>query len=123
MSLDFTLYGKDPYQSDPYIAQGYVGEENTELFSTNITHNLSRMAREAGIQEVLWQPREHGYNKARQIVTKLREGLKDLKNRREHFEKFNASNGWGRYEGFVASVETILAACEEYPEAFIDADI
>lgn len=93
--------------------------ENEELYSDNITHNLGKMATEAGIYDSLWQPEEIGATKAKDIIGLLEKGLADLKARPEHFEKFNDSNGWGMYEHFVPFVEKYLEACKEYPDAII----
>lgn len=89
----------------------------TEVYSSNITHNLGKMASEAGIYEHLWRPEEIGITKAEQLIRPLEEGLALLKQEPEHFEKFNAPNGWGTYEHFVPFVEKYLAACRENPDA------
>jgi len=104
MSLDFYLTRVQP----------------TRVFDANITHNLNTMAAEAGIYEALWRPDEHGYTKAAQIIPILREGLLKLKQDPEHFKKFDSPNRWGLYIHFVPFVESVLAACEEYPDADIE---
>jgi hypothetical protein len=107
MSLDFYL------ERMPDVV------EPETVFDANITHNLTKMASEAGIYEVLWRPDEHGYKKAEQIIPILRAGLELLKSDPERFKKFDSPNGWGRYIHFVPFVEEVLAACEEYPDADI----
>lgn len=92
-------------------------DPSNDVYSANITHNLGRMAREAGIYEPLWRPDEIGVTKARQLVTPLREGLGLLRRAPERFKTLNPENGWGDYDGFVQFVERYLAACEEYPDA------
>ena len=106
MSLDIGLY----YKLD--------GNDQT-VFDRNITHNLNKMADEAGIYEALWRPDENGYEKASDITPILEEGLKKLKADPEHFAKFNAPNDWGMYEHFVPFVEEVLEACKKYPNALI----
>jgi len=91
-----------------------------EVYTSNITHNLSLMADEAGIYKHLWRPEEIGITKAEQLVQPLEEGLKLLKSDPERFRKFNAPNGWGVYENFVEFVEGYLAACKEYPDATVE---
>lgn len=103
MSLDFYLQRMEP----------------VTVFNANITHNLTEMASEAGICEALWSPDEHGYTKAHQIIPILKEGLEKMKRDPEFFKKFDSSNGWGLYIHFVPFVEKVLAACEEFPEAYI----
>jgi len=106
MSLDFYLQ--------------YIEDENEiEVFSRNITHNLGKMADKAGIYYALWLPEEKGWKKAKDVIKVLEKGLKDLKKRPEYFEKFNSENGWGMYEHFVPFVEEVLEACKKYPNAKI----
>jgi len=107
MSLDFYLERVQP----------------TVVFDRNITHNLTTMADEAGIYNVLWRPSEHGYTKAEQIIEPLREGLKLLEAEPERFKKYSSPNGWGMYEHFVPFVKAVLAACEEYPDADIKMNV
>lgn len=86
----------------------------------NITHNLGRMANEAGIYEALWRPEEKGWKYAKDIVPILEKGLADLKANPEYFERFNAPNGWGMYEHFVPFVESVLETYKEYPEGQLE---
>lgn len=88
-----------------------------ELYSANITHNLNLMADAAGIYKHLWRPDEIGITKASQLIEPLREGLAKLQANREHYEQFNASNGWGLYEHFVPFVSAYMSACEDHPNA------
>ena len=107
MSLDFYLRRTQP----------------TVVFDRNITHNLTTMASAAGIYEALWRPTEHGYTKAEQIIPILKEGLEKMKRDPAFFKKFDSENGWGLYIHFVPFVEAVLAACEEYPDADIEASV
>ncbi len=89
-------------------------------YSTNITHNLGRMADVAGIYQIIWRPDENEITYADQLVTPLTEGLERLKQNPEEFKKYNPDNGWGNYDGFVKFVEEYLAACIKYPSATIN---
>jgi hypothetical protein len=93
----------------------------TEVYSRNITHNLNKMAMEAGIYEALWRPEEIGIVRADQLIEPLTVGLDKLKADPEHYQKFNAPNGWGMYEHFVPFVEDYLQACKENPDAEVRA--
>ena len=93
--------------------------ESSEVYSANITHNLTKMAGEAGIYEHLWRPEEINISKASELINPLSEGLKLLKSDPERFKKFNPENGWGTFEGLVKFVESYLNACIEYPESEI----
>ncbi len=117
MSLDVYLNRKRYLSSDE--GKTYT-EDNENVYSANITHNLGKMAGEAGIYEALWRPEEIGKTKATEIVELLEKGLADLKARPEHFKTFNSPNGWGLYEHFVPFVEKYLEACKEYPDATIE---
>lgn len=92
-------------------------EESNELYWRNITHNLSAMAREAGVYEPLWRPDEIGISKAAQLVEPLKAGLEKLRSEPDRFKALNPKNGWGDYEGLVNFVADYLAACERHPDA------
>ena len=103
MSLDVTLLVTKP----------------TEIYSGNITHNLGKMAKEAGIYMHLWRPDEIGLTKAVELIEPLRVGLELMKADRARFEQFNSPNGWGMYEHLVQFIEEYLTACEKTPDATI----
>ena len=94
-----------------------ISEE--EVYTSNITHNLGKMAKEAGIYEALWRPEEIEKTQASEITELLEKGLADLTARPEHFKQFNPENGWGKYETLVEFVTEYLQACMEYPDATI----
>lgn len=122
MSLDVYLYG--PSRTRPCVCSrcdnAHEAVERAEYYSANITHNLGRMAREAGIYTHLWRPDEIGIVTAGELVEPLRNGLERLRAMPEHFRRFNAPNGWGRYENFVPWVENYLRACAAHPEAKVE---
>jgi hypothetical protein len=117
MSLDVYLNRKRYLSYDE--GKTYT-EDYEEVYWANITHNLGKMAGEAGIYEALWRPEEIGKTKANEIIELLQKGLADLKARPEHFETFNSPNRWGMYEHLVPFVEKYLEACKEYPDAIIE---
>lgn len=136
MSLDVSLINPNCY---------YIGDEGNELYSANITHNLTTMAEKAGLYKALWRP--FYYNsyvleymdakeiegnevledtveslaevRARDIIKPIEKGLKKLKAKPEYFEQFNSPNGWGMYEHFVPFVENYLEALKEFPNAYV----
>lgn len=89
----------------------------TTIYDANITHNLNKMAEEAGIYIHLWRPEEIGITKAQQLISPLRAGLALLLSDPERFKKFDPENKWGDYSGLVDFVRSYLAACEENPDA------
>jgi len=96
------------------------GQANEQLYWANITHNLGKMAGEAGIYEALWRPEELGFDTANQIIPLLTEGLAKLKADPEKYKKFDSPNGWSLYIHFVPFVEKYLDACLENPDAIIE---
>jgi hypothetical protein len=90
---------------------------DTELYNGNVTHNLTDMAREAGLYELLWHPEEVGIERGEQLVAPLSEGLERLRADPERFKEHNPSNGWGDYDVFVTFVAEYLDACSRHPEA------
>lgn len=99
---------------DPVIVDS---DEDTEVYSANITHNLGKMASEAGIYQHLWRPEELGIHKAKDLIEPLTEGLTLLRSDPARFKAFNPENGWGNYEGLVEFVDKYLNACIEFPNA------
>lgn len=110
MSLDFSLY---------YDAEFLGSKDDVEVGDFNITHNLGEMAREAGIYDCLWRSGENGFSKAGEIISLLENAIQDMKDRPEHYKKFNAENGWGTYEDFVPWVEEVLECCQNHPKSEI----
>ena len=103
MSLDIYLMETSPHS----------------VFALNITHNLTDMAKEAGIYKHLWRPEASGIKKARQLIKPLSEALGLLESDPERFKKFNPDNGWGDYDGLVAFVRAYIDACIRFPKANI----
>ena len=104
MSLDFYLKKTQP----------------TVVFDANITHNLNKMAEEAGIYNCLWRPDENCIEKAYQMIEPLSAGLAELLANPAKYKKFDAPNGWGLYEHFVPFVKDVLNACIENPDADVE---
>ena len=101
----------------------YLHQEGAEdeVYSANITHNLGRMAAEAGLYKWIWRPDEAGVTTAAQLIEPLRFGLALLKSDPDRFEALAPSNGWGTYQGFVGFVEEFLAAGDDSPSASVSA--
>lgn len=108
---------KEKFPND-FIEENEV--ETKCVFDANITHNLNKMADEAGIYEACWRPEEIGATKASDIIPILEKGFEDMKARPEHFKNFDSENGWGTYKDFLSWVESYLNACREYPDAIIE---
>ena len=91
-------------------------------FWANITHNLTAMADEAGIYEIVWRPEENGITHAWQLIEPLREAIATMKADPKRFKKHDAGNDWGTYKDFVPWLEEYLAACIEEPGATVSAN-
>ena len=100
---------------EPVLAE--LSSDDDTVYTANITHNLGKMAEDAGIYQYLWRPGELDIKYAKQLIEPLRVGLELLESDPARLEKFNPANGWGDYDGLVRFVKKYLAACEEYPEA------
>lgn len=98
----------------------YLTQDGDEVFHRNITHNLGKMADEAGIYRCLWRPDEIGVTKASQCIEPLKLGLTTLISDPERFQQYDSPNGWGKYVHFVPFVAAVLMACIEYPDADVE---
>ena len=107
---DHRFPGREPVTLPATVKDGVV-------YTANITHNLNRMAEEAGVYEHLWRPDEIGAIKAGELISPLAHGLTVLCKEPERFRKFNPPNGWGTYEGLIQFMIRYLGACVKYPEA------
>ena len=103
-----------------YLLTNQYEYESDVVFESNITHNLNKMAEQAGIYQHLWRPEEIDIRTARQLIDPLREGLHLLKSDPERFKALNPDNGWGSYGGLVEFVEKYLDACYQYPDASVE---
>ena len=102
----------------PFTEPVSVAEsEGAEVYWRNITHNLSKMAGQAGLYEALWRPEEIGATKAKHLIEPLQAGLVRLRAEPEKFKAYNPSNGWGDYDGLVEFVADYLGACLANPGA------
>ena len=92
---------------------------NKEILEINITHNLSKMAKAAGVYEALWKPEDIEAKYAFQIIDLLKEGIKTLKQNPERFKAFNPENGWGTYDVFLKSVKEVWKGSVKNPYSII----
>lgn len=115
MSLDVYLTSAEPVE----CSECGHRTKKEYVYEANITHNLNKMAEEAGIYEALWRPEEIGITKADQLIGPLERGVELMRSDPERFKKHNAPNGWGLYEHFVPFVEEYLVACRKFREAIV----
>lgn len=89
----------------------------SDVFDTNMTHNVGQMADLAGVYDCLWRPEENGFTTAGQMIEPLTKAVEQLRADPEKFIALNPKNGWGSYDTFLPWIEKILAACQEHPDA------
>lgn len=93
--------------------------ESHQVYSANVTHNLNRMASEAGVYKALWRPEEIEVSQAKQLTPILEEGIQLLRSDPSRFKQLNPENGWGTYDVLIKFMEGYLVACREHPDATI----
>lgn len=98
-------------------------DNETEVFSCNITHNLAAMAIHAGIYDALWRPAKHDIYTAVDLIPPLQRGIAHMVMCPEKFEEDNAQNGWGKYEDFLPWLVTLFQECRKHPSASISVSI
>ena len=86
------------------------------VFSSNYTHNVTPMWREAGVYEALY---ESAGKLACEIIPALERGVADMEARPSVYEAMNPENGWGSYDRALPWLRAVLAACRENPGATI----
>jgi hypothetical protein len=115
MSLDVYLYNvnKCPH---------FAGEqpERTQVFSRNITHNLTKMAEALGVYQVVWRPDEAGVLKAGDLIDPLRAAMSAITKDPDVYRQYEAPNGGGRVVHFRDFLREYLAACRNNPNALVE---
>jgi hypothetical protein len=113
----------------------YKNNNLIEKYDFNITHNLTIMAKEAGIYEALWKPyklipysninnpedkqEENTIVLAKNIYSVIKTGLIILKNNPEHYKQFDNVNKWGTYDDFIIFINEYLEVLKNNPEYVI----
>lgn len=92
-----------------------------ELYECNVTHNLTDMAKSAGIYEAVWHPSDIGITKAKDAAPLIKQGLELVRSDPIRFKRLNPSNGWGDYDGFVHFLNRLVENMEKFPSADVKA--
>ncbi len=98
----------------------YLTVDSQDVFYGGITHNLSKMAAEAGIYNVLWRADEASIRFAQQMIPDLESGIEALQRDPARFIPFNPKNGYGNYYLLLSFAENCLNACRTYPSATVE---
>lgn len=118
MSLDFYLLG--PVEEHQVVCSecGHTYTKQVRgSVDTNITHNLHRMFDAAGIGHILWGD---GGQRAGDILPALESGLTRMLEDPEMFKKFNAPNGWGKYEHALSFLRDVISMCRQHPDWVVE---
>lgn len=101
---------------------------SNEVWSGNITHNLTEMAEDClsfeeeyqhyTLYGLLWRETQQPFtgDYLNVYIAHLAYCLYVLKNNPKRFKKFNPENGWGTYEQLVNFVEDFIKALITMPE-------
>lgn len=100
---------------DIYLQETQV----VDVWEANITHNLARMAKEAGLYQAMWHPEELAIERAFDLVPHLQAGIVQLVSNPDRFIALNPANGWGSYDLLLSVATNYLRACRENPKATI----
>lgn len=126
MSLTVYLVGPEQQITDtcPHCKQPYTTTERQIYYEHDITHNLNKMAMEAGddYYKMLWRPEELDINTANQLTSELKTLLEIITQQPQRFKRLNPTNGWGTYQDFVSFVATYLRATQKFPDAYVIAE-
>ncbi len=96
----------------------YIGNEC--VFDRNITHNLQKMAEEAGLEYAMWYPHTYDVRFAGELVPYIVAGVLNLRNDPTYYQKFNAVNGWGSLHNLVEVASAYAEACIKYQHARVE---
>ena len=91
------------------------------IWAIGITHNLTAMAEAAGLYECMWMPEECKITLAWEMVEPLTLGLDAMIKNEVWLKTMNPQNGYGNYELLLSVAQRYLAACEEHPNATVEA--
>lgn len=88
------------------------------VYTTNITHNLNKMAEALEIYDVLWRPKEG--TRAISLCRPLEKAIDRMQKNPEYYRTFDAANRWGTYDDFLRFLEELLSECQEHPDARVE---
>lgn len=94
---------------------------NNEIYSANITHNLTKMANVAGLYDCIWHPENINAKYAKDIIDPLKKGIDYMRENKTELEQYNPVNGWGNYNHLMGMAMDYLNACKRNPNALIEA--
>lgn len=112
MSLDIWLY----VQVDTGVSLVEIDISDRDGYDFNITHNVSKMWKKAGVFDALY---ESSGEQAGKYIDALERGLDDMRKNPEAYKELNPPNGWGDYSGALKFLEAWTSHCKRHPKAKI----
>lgn len=100
-------------------------QNGEEVFTANITHNCTAMAKKMNIYQALWNPSDESIvselENAWDLQYFLHKGLQFAKHNTLAVKELENAE-WGTYANFINFVQEVFDACMKYPKAkvFID---
>jgi hypothetical protein len=89
----------------------------TSVFSTNMTHNVTNMWREAGVYDALYMSQG---KLAGDFVRVLDAGVVDMSTHPEKYRPMSDPEGWGTYAQAFTWLKEVRDAFKENPDATIE---
>ncbi len=123
--MSLTIYLEDSEETNQEFICNSCGNSHfhnyrENLYESNITHNLGRLAEAFDLYEPMWRPDENELVFAGQLIPILEKGLnKLLKSDPQKYQDYLPKNGWGSYEGLVEFTQNYLTACLRHPKSKI----
>jgi hypothetical protein len=90
------------------------------LYEKNFTTNCVNMAQALGVCNPIYNPKIVDITKAHQLIDPLTDAYHKLRADKEQFRQYEATNGWGTVEQFMAFLFEYLRACEDFPYADVE---
>jgi len=103
---------------EPFILN--ESSDDSTVYSGNITHNLTEMAKACELYFPLWEPEAIKAKKAADLINPLTKGVEQCNAKKAELLKLNPPNGWGSYETLRDFATEYLLMCKRWPAATIE---
>ena len=95
-----------------------IAKRETEILEKNVTYNLAKMYYKCIDKEKGFK-RLNGIN-CKEALPIINNAIRDMLDNADEYRKLNPSNGWGSYEGLLATLQEMRNCCENNPDGIID---
>ena len=95
-----------------------TAKRETEIYEANVTYNLSKMYykcidKEKGFKKL------DGMN-CKEALPIINNAIQDMLNNADEYRKLNPKNGWGSYDGLLATLQEMRNCCENNSDGTIN---